>query len=155
MLDDINLTIPAGSTVAIVGESGSGKSTLLKLITGLYTPTCGRIVAGTTDLRCVSLEKWRRECAVVACDGYIFDDTLSANIAVADDDPDIQRLLDAVRLARLEEIVESSPSGLDILIGSGGMRLSAGQRQRVLLARAFYTSPGCSCSMRLPMLLTR
>lgn len=142
VLEDINLTIPPGATVAIVGESGSGKSTLLKLITGLYPPTHGRIVIGTTDLTSLSLEKWRSECAVVACDGYIFDDTLIANIAVADAVPDMLRLLDSVRLARLDEIVDSSPSGLDTQIGAGGMRLSAGQRQRVLLARAFYTSPG-------------
>lgn len=142
VLEGINLIIPAGATVAIVGESGSGKSTLLKLITGLYSPTSGRIVIGSTPLNALSLEKWRSECAVVACDGYIFDDTLSANIAVADDTPDHSRLLDAVKLARLEEIVDCSPTGLDTQIGSGGMRLSAGQRQRVLLARAFYTSPG-------------
>lgn len=139
VLRDLDVTIPAGSTVAIVGSSGAGKSTLVDLLLGLHRPGSGRISAGGIDIA-DNLPGWQRRLAVVPQDVYLLDDTLGANIAF-DEERDIDRMADAVRRAQLDDLVGSLPDGLETEIGERGARLSGGQRQRIGIARALYRRP--------------
>jgi ATP-binding cassette, subfamily B, bacterial len=141
VLCGINLHVPAGKTTAIVGASGSGKTTLLKLLLKFYQPTHGKIQVGAVNLDQVSQQAWRQECGVVTQEGFIFADTIARNIAVGEEQPDIDRLLQAVHIANLEEYLESLPLGLNTRIGAEGGGMSQGQRQRLLIARAVYKDP--------------
>lgn len=143
VLENINLQIPAGKITAIVGASGSGKSTLLKLLLKFYTPQQGRIKVGNMNLDDISTRLWRQQCGVVMQDGYIFADSILRNITESDSDTrtDHLRLRQALRVANLEELVETLPEGLNTRVGSSGIALSGGQRQRILIARAVYKNP--------------
>lgn len=143
VLDNVDLHIPHGKITAIVGASGSGKTTLLKLLLKFYKPTDGAIRVGGANLDEISVAPWRRACGVVMQDGYIFADTIARNITEsgADELIDKDRLLQAVRVANLEEFIESLPRGYNTRLGSAGVALSGGQRQRVLIARAVYKNP--------------
>lgn len=141
VIENISFSIPKGSTVALVGESGSGKSTLLKLLLGIYRPAHGRILIDGVDINDVNIGKWRSLCMTAFCDNYIFDDTLANNIAMGNPDQDMDRIMDACRMACLEDVIDSMPQGVHTQLGPHGMRLSNGQRQRVILARAFYFHP--------------
>jgi ATP-binding cassette, subfamily B, bacterial len=143
VLEGLDLLIPEGRVTAIVGASGSGKTTLLKLLLKFYPPTEGAIRVGGTNLGEVGAAQWRRACGVVMQDGYIFADTIARNITEsgADELIDRDRLLQAVRVANLEEFIESLPRGYNTRLGSAGVALSGGERQRVLIARAVYKNP--------------
>ena len=141
VLDDVCLTIPCGKVTAIVGTSGSGKTTLIKLLLGYYEPVGGDIRIGGTSLLDFSLKWWRNQCGVVMQDGYIFSETIARNIAVDDGDIDKERLQQAVRIANIEEFIESLPLKYNTIIGQEGQGLSQGQKQRVLIARAVYKRP--------------
>ncbi len=141
VLDDVCLTIPHGKVTAIVGTSGSGKTTLIKLLLGYYEPVGGDIRIGGTSLLEFSLKWWRNQCGVVMQDGYIFSETIARNIAVDDGDIDKERLQQAVRIANIEEFIESLPLKYNTIIGQEGQGLSQGQKQRVLIARAVYKRP--------------
>lgn len=141
ILYSINLKIPQNKITAIVGASGSGKTTLLKLILGFYPPNKGRIEIGGIGLSQFSMEMWRSHCGVVMQDGFIFSDSISNNIAIGDDYPDKKKLLHAVRLANIEEFIESLPLRYNTKIGQEGVGLSQGQKQRILIARAIYKDP--------------
>jgi ATP-binding cassette, subfamily B, bacterial len=140
-LDSIDLTIEEGKVTAIVGASGSGKTTLLKLLLKYYPPTEGKILLGHTDLINKSAREWRSQCGTVMQDGYIFSDTIANNISVSDEEMDTQKLLNAVRVANIQEFIEELPLGYNTKIGSDGTGISAGQRQRMLIARAVYRNP--------------
>jgi ATP-binding cassette subfamily B protein len=129
-------------TTAVVGESGCGKTTFLKLLLGIYRPSEGEIYLGTVPLSSVPPGEWRRCCGAVMQDGYIFSDTISANIALSGDEPDPEGVRNAARMANLEEFIESLPQKYETLIGNDGHGLSQGQRQRILIARAIYKNPG-------------
>lgn len=141
VLSEVDLTITSGKVTAIVGMSGSGKTTLLKLLLRFYEPIHGRILLGETPLSFLSHSKWRKACGVVLQDGYIFSDTIAQNIAFGDEALDSNRLLEAVRIANIEQLVEGLPLGLNTKIGNEGVGLSQGQRQRILIARAVYKNP--------------
>jgi ATP-binding cassette subfamily B protein len=141
VLRDIDLRILAGRTTAIVGMSGSGKTTLLKLLLKFYEPTKGEIRLGDAALRNVSHALWRSQCGVVMQDGYIFSDTIARNIAVGVERIDANKLEHAVRMANLQEFVESLPLGYHTKIGAEGNGISQGQRQRILIARTVYKDP--------------
>ena len=141
VLDDVCLTIPHGKVTAIVGTSGSGKTTLIKLLLGYYEPVGGDIRIGGTSLLEFSLKWWRNQCGVVMQDGYIFSETIARNIAVDDGDIDKERLQQAVRVANIEDFIESLPLKYNTVIGQEGQGLSQGQKQRVLIARAVYKRP--------------
>lgn len=140
-LENLNLHIPAGKTTAIVGTSGSGKTTLLKLLLRLYEPTGGRVLIGSVGLNHVDVQAWRKWCGAVMQDGYIFGDTLAGNIALGEESPDMERLYWAAYMANLLPVVEQLPDGLQTKVGMDGRKLSQGQQQRVLLARALYGNP--------------
>ena len=141
VLKDINLVIPQGKVTAIVGMSGSGKTTLVKLLLGFYPPTKGSIKVGDQHLKNISNHFWRDCCGAVMQDGFIFSDTIARNIAVGVDNIDPQRLLEAARVANIEEMVSSLPLGFNTKIGQEGKGISQGQRQRILIARAVYKNP--------------
>ncbi|HEX3860308.1 MAG TPA: peptidase domain-containing ABC transporter [Stellaceae bacterium] len=143
VLEDINLEIPEGKVTAIVGASGSGKTTLLKLLLRFYKPLNGTIRLGNVGLENVDARIWRGRCGAVMQNGYIFADTIARNITESDSDGmiDRDRLLRAVRIANLEEFIESLPLGYNTRVGSAGIGLSGGQNQRILIARAAYKDP--------------
>lgn len=141
VLSNINLTIPNGKVTAIVGASGSGKTTLLKLLLGYYEPLGGNIRLGGVSLSRINLAWWRSQCGAVMQEGYLFSDTIARNIAVSDDEPDIDRVRLAARTANIADYVESLPLGYNTLIGQDGQGVSLGQRQRILIARVVYKNP--------------
>lgn len=141
VLKNINLLIPKGKTTAIVGMSGSGKTTLIKLLLAFYKPTKGAINIGVIPLEGISRSVYRQHCGVVMQDGFIFNDTISGNIAPGVDNIDKGRLLEAIQIANIESFIDGLPLGVNTKIGSDGQGLSQGQKQRILIARAVYKDP--------------
>ncbi len=141
VLKNINLKIPQSKVTAVVGTSGSGKTTLIKLMLGFYPPTKGDIKVGDAFLSNISKHLWRNKSGVVMQDGFIFSDTIAKNVAVSDEIVDRKRLLNAVKVANIQEFIESLPLGYNTKIGQEGHGLSQGQKQRILIARAAYINP--------------
>ncbi|MEI6766225.1 MAG: peptidase domain-containing ABC transporter [Bacteroidota bacterium] len=141
VLKDINVEVPHGKVTAIVGTSGSGKTTLVKLMLGFYPPVKGDIMVGGINLKNFSVHTWREKCGAVMQDGYIFSESIANNITMGDERPDKHRLLHAVKVANIQEYIESQPLGYNTKIGLEGSGLSQGQRQRILIARAVYKDP--------------
>ncbi|MDB4949702.1 MAG: apxIB 3 [Gemmatimonadetes bacterium] len=141
VLNDVDLDIPEGKVTAVVGPSGGGKSTLLKILLKFYDPVRGEILLGHTPLRNLSARALRLRCGVVMQDGHIFADTVAANIAAGTEEIDRARMLYAARMADIDEYIESLPMGYNTRIGREGIGMSAGQKQRVLIARAVYKDP--------------
>ena len=141
-LAGVSLAIRPGESVGIVGPTGSGKSTLLDVLLGMLDPVGGDVILDGEPLP-ERREAWQRTIGYVPQDVYIVDDTLRANIALgwSGSEVDEGAVLDAIRLAELEEVVASLPDGLDTMLGERGVRLSGGQCQRVGIARALYTRP--------------
>jgi ATP-binding cassette subfamily B protein len=142
LFQNLNLTIPRGKTTAIVGRSGSGKTTLLKLILKFYGVDAGQITLGGTNIVEISHRQWRQICGIVMQDGYVFSDTILNNIAVAADEPDMDRVAEVARIAQIDSFVASLPLEYDTRIGRDGIGISRGQAQRILIARALYKDPG-------------
>jgi len=141
VLENIDLHIPENKITAVVGVSGSGKTTLIKLLLGFYPPVQGEIRIGDTFLSNFSKKVWRDKCGVVMQDGFIFSDTIANNIAVSDEYTDKEKLLHAVKVANIQDDIESLPLGYNTKIGKEGVGLSQGQKQRILIARAVYKNP--------------
>ncbi len=133
----IELTIEPGETVALTGPSGGGKSTLLSLLLRLADPGGGRISCGGVDLREVATAEWRRRVAWVPQRPTVFAGTIGENVRLADPGASDGRTMEAIERAGLLELVHALPDGLATAVGDGGRRLSAGQSQRLALARAF------------------
>ena len=140
-LDDVSLTIPRGKVTAIAGASGSGKTTIVKLMQGFYEPLHGQIKIGNTPLSMIHPRLWRSKTGSVMQESFIFSDTIANNIAVGVDEIDPVRLLHAVRVANIEDFILSLPMGYSTKIGMEGNGISAGQKQRILIARAVYKNP--------------
>jgi len=141
ILSDIHLTIPNNKVTAIVGASGSGKTTLIKLLLGYYEPHSGSIRVGGKSLTEYSLTWWRSQCGAVMQEGYLFSDTIGRNIAISDDEPDLQRIRTAAATANIADYIETLPLAYNTKIGQDGRALSQGQRQRILIARVVYKDP--------------
>ena len=141
ILSNINLSIPNGKVTAIVGASGSGKTTLVKLLLGFYEPLNGSIEIGNANLNEYNLGWWRSQCGAVMQEGYLFSDTIARNIAISDDEPDIERLRYAARVANIADYIEALPLAYNTMIGQDGQGISQGQRQRILIARVVYKNP--------------
>lgn len=140
-LQGIDCLIPKGKVSAIVGASGSGKTTMIKLILGYYQVLRGSIVIGTDNLNTINLKSWRNRCGVVLQDGVIFSESIERNIAVGDEDIDIDKLNNAAKIACIYDYIQSLPLKYNTKIGPDGARISQGQRQRILIARAVYKNP--------------
>ncbi|MES2812953.1 MAG: peptidase domain-containing ABC transporter [Bacteroidota bacterium] len=141
VLDNLNLTIPAKKVTAIVGVSGSGKTTLMKLLLKFYEPEKGEINIGNTQLKNISQKAWRNNIGAVMQEGFIFNDTIAHNIAVGVDIIDKERLVYAADVANIKEYISGLPLGYNTKIGSEGVGMSTGQKQRLLIARAVYKNP--------------
>ena len=136
-LQQINLTIPAGKTVALVGRSGSGKSTLASLLTRFYDIDSGEILLDGHDLRDYTLASLREQVALVSQHVHLFNDTVANNIAYARTDVFSREEIEkAAEMAHAMEFVNKMDNGLDTVIGENGVLLSGGQRQRIAIARA-------------------
>lgn len=138
ILDGLNFTIPLYRTTAIVGSSGSGKTTLLKLLLKYYEPTEGTILVGNVDLNTFKHSRWRSLCATVMQESILFSETILTNIASGDENPEIDRIKMCAKLACIDEFITSLPQNYLTRIGSGGLTISMGQKQRILLARCLY-----------------
>jgi len=136
-LQHINLTIPAGKTVALVGRSGSGKSTLASLLTRFYDIDSGEILLDGHDLRDYTLASLREQVALVSQHVHLFNDTVANNIAYARTDVFSREAIEkAAQMAHAMEFINKMDNGLDTVIGENGVLLSGGQRQRIAIARA-------------------
>ena len=134
------MKIPAGSTVGLVGPSGCGKTTLVELILGLLVPEAGTVSVDGMTIDGGNCAQWQAAIGYVPQQSYLFDASLAENIALATDYEhiDFERLHESIRLAQLDEFVNTLPNGYRQVIGERGVRLSGGQRQRVGIARALY-----------------
>lgn len=141
VLRDINLDIPAGSTVALVGQSGSGKSTLADLIPRFYDPTAGQITIGGQDLRSLKVYDLRSLMGNVNQEAILFNDTIFNNIAFGVENATQEDVERAARIANAHEFIMASEDGYQTVIGDRGCRLSGGQRQRLSIARAILKNP--------------
>lgn len=145
ILDGITFEAPAGKTVAIVGRSGSGKTTLVKCLTGLLEPTDGTIYFDGIDMKTLNYRDLRRQIGFVLQENHLFDDTIAGNIAFGEEEPDMDSVIWAARLANAHEFIERLPFGYETRIGESGIALSGGQRQRIAIARALYHRPPVLC----------
>jgi ATP-binding cassette subfamily C protein CydD len=136
-LADVSLTIRPGDQIAVTGPSGAGKSSLLGLLLRFAEPNGGRITAGGVYLTRIGLDSWRRQIAWVSQRPYLFAATAAENIALGQPEARRQDIERAARLAGADAFIEALPHGYDTPLGEQALRLSAGQRQRIALARAF------------------
>jgi ATP-binding cassette, subfamily B, bacterial len=136
-LDGVSLRLQAGTTMAIVGPSGAGKTTVASLLLRFWDPQAGVVRLFGHDLRDYTLDDLRRRIALVAQDTYLFNDTLRANVLLANPSASESALASAIERAALADLVASLPEGLETVVGERGAQLSGGQRQRIAIARAF------------------
>ena len=141
VLHDVDIDVPAGSMVALVGSSGAGKSTIASLATRLYDVDEGAIRLNGVDVRDLRSESVHRSVGLVTQDGHLFHDSVRANLVLAQPDASDAAIWDALRRARLDELVASLPDGLDTIVGERGYRLSGGERQRMTIARLLLAHP--------------
>jgi ATP-binding cassette subfamily B protein len=141
ILENISFDVRPGTTVAIVGRSGSGKTTLVKLLAGLVEPTRGQITYDGVNLVTLEYRDLRRRIGYVLQEPYLFDETIARNIAFGEEEPDMDKVERAARVANAHDFIDRLPLGYETRIGETGILLSGGQRQRVAIARALYHQP--------------
>jgi putative ABC transport system ATP-binding protein len=141
VLTDITVDIPVGSRVAVVGETGSGKTTFAKLLVRLLDPSSGSVSIGGVDARRISLQELRSRVAFVPQEGFLFDDTVGANVRYGQPEASDAEIWTAFHELGLGAWVESLPRGLETQVGERGGNLSSGERQLVALVRAWIGSP--------------
>ncbi len=140
-LDDIELLIPPGQTVALVGATGAGKSTMAKLMARFYDPTSGRVLVDGHDLRHISSSSLRSQMGIVPQEAFLFSGTVAENIAFGRIDATDEQIRDAAAAVGAEEFIADLPHGYDTEVGERGAQLSAGQRQLIAFARALISDP--------------
>ncbi len=141
VIRNLDFQIKKGMVTAIIGPSGSGKTTLLNLLLGMFQPEEGVLKLGGVSLNDIMEKVWLERCGVVPQDGYIFHDTIARNIALSGETINSKRLLEAARIANVLPFMERFRDGFSTIIGEGGIGLSKGQRQSILIARAVYKDP--------------
>ncbi|MEU7897803.1 ABC transporter ATP-binding protein [Nonomuraea sp. NPDC049152] len=137
----LDLTIPAGQSVALVGATGAGKTTLAKLISRFYDPTAGRVLLDGVDLRDLDETTLRKAVVMVTQENFLFSGTVTENIRFGRPDASFKEVVDAAKAIGAHEFVSGLPEGYDTEVGKRGGRMSAGQRQLVAFARAFLADP--------------
>lgn len=141
VLQDINLEIRKGETVALVGPSGSGKSTLADLVSRFYDSTSGELLIDGTDIRKYSISQLRNHIGIVSQETILFNDTVFNNITFGIQNPEEEKVTAAARIANAHDFIMEMDEGYQSNIGDGGDRLSGGQRQRICIARAVLRNP--------------
>lgn len=140
-LQDINLTIEHGSTVALVGPSGAGKSSLTGLVTRLYDVSEGEVLIGGVNVKDLSTSLLRGEIGVVSQEPHLFHDSIKNNLLLAKPDATPEELSESLKSAQLYDFVKNLPAGLETVVGDRGHRLSGGEKQRLAIARVFLKAP--------------
>lgn len=141
VFQNLSFTIHRGTTIGIIGPSGSGKTTIADLILRLLNPTAGKILLDGIEAKEFELEDWRRQIGYISQDLFLLHDTVRENIRLYDEQITDHRITQAVERAYIDDLVKKLPQGLDTLVGERGLTLSVGQRQRLILARAFARNP--------------
>jgi ABC-type multidrug transport system fused ATPase/permease subunit len=141
VLEDVSFESKPGSVTALVGSSGSGKSTIIGLVAAFHKPNSGRVVIDGVDLSKVRLDSYRPALGVVLQDSFLFDGSIRENIAFSRPEATEQEILEACRIAHVDEFTERFADKYDTIIGERGVKLSGGQRQRVSIARAVLADP--------------
>lgn len=141
VLQNLNLTVPAGQCLAITGASGCGKTTLLKLMLGLLEPSEGEVLIGGIPLKQLGLANYRQMLGTVMQDDQLFAGSIGDNICFFDPQPDVRRIYQCAKLAAIHDEIIAMPMAYNTLCGDIGSGLSGGQKQRILLARALYKQP--------------
>ncbi len=141
VLFDVSFHAEPGKVTALVGSSGSGKSTIISLIAAFHTPTSGTVTVDGIDLSTVRLDSYRTQLGVVLQDTFLFDGSIEENIAFARPGATKEQILEACRIARVDEFAEKFEKQYDTVVGERGVKLSGGQRQRVSIARAILADP--------------
>ena len=141
VLDQIDLWLPKGTTLALVGSSGAGKSTIADLLPRFYDPIRGRIMIDDRDLRDLDVQSLRQSMGIVSQDTFLFNDSVRNNIAYACEQVTDQQIVEAAKRANAYEFIVNLPQGFDTAIGDRGVMLSGGQRQRLAIARALLRDP--------------
>jgi len=141
VLHDVSFESRPGTATALVGPSGSGKSTIISLIAAFHAPTEGVVQVDGTDLSTVSLNAYRTQLGVVLQDTFLFDGTIRENVAFSRPGASEEEILEACRIAHVDEFAERFDKQYDTIVGERGVKLSGGQRQRVSIARAILANP--------------
>jgi subfamily B ATP-binding cassette protein MsbA len=141
VLKNINLKVKKGATIAIVGESGSGKSTMMDLLPRFYDVTDGRLLLDGNDLRDLKIMDLRGLIGIVSQESILFNLSVKDNIAFGDSNPNMDKVVDAAKIANAHEFIEALENGYETIIGERGNKLSGGQKQRLSIARAIYKDP--------------
>ena len=141
VLQDLDLKVNAGETIAIVGESGSGKSTILNLVLGFNKPKMGKIFIDGKNMDDIDLQSYRKHIAIVPQTSVLFTGTIRENITYGFNRISKKRIEEAVKAANLTDLIQSLPDGLDTMLDEHGANLSGGQRQRIAIARAIIRNP--------------
>lgn len=141
VLHGIDFTIAPGTTVALVGSSGAGKSTIASLLPRLYDPSSGSVTVNGDDLRELTFDSLKQTIGMVTQDGHLFHESIRDNLQLANQGATDEQLWDALHRARLTDVVQALPDGLDTVIGERGYRLSGGERQRLTIARLLLAAP--------------
>ncbi|MFV0142774.1 MULTISPECIES: ABC transporter ATP-binding protein [Empedobacter] len=141
VIENFNLTINKGETVALVGQSGSGKSTLANLITRFWDVKSGQILIDGIDIKHIKLNDYRLLFGLVTQDSILFNDTIFNNISLGDKSPNLEKVEYAAQIANAEEFIVKMPEKYQESVGEGGSKLSGGQKQRLSIARAVYKNP--------------
>jgi ATP-binding cassette subfamily B protein len=141
VVQNVDLELEPGKTVALIGHTGSGKTTLAALVPRFYDATAGRITIDGVDVRNATLASLRRQIGIVAQDPFLFSATVRENIAFGRPDASDEEIAAAARLAQADEFIEELPQGYETVIGERGITLSGGQRQRIAISRALLVDP--------------
>src|SRR5688500_5676502 len=140
-LADVDLAVPAGTTLALVGETGSGKSTLASLVARIGDPTSGRVTIDGVDVRDMTLADLARVVGVVSQETYLLHGTIRENLLHARPDATDAEMVDAARRAQVHEVIAALPAGYDTVVGARGHRFSGGEKQRLAIARTLLRDP--------------
>ncbi len=141
VLHDVTFQSKPGTVTALVGSSGSGKSTIIGLVSAFHSPDSGAVLVDGVDVSSVRLSSYRSQLGVVLQDSFLFDGNIRENIAFSRPNATEQEILNACRIARVDEFAEKFDEGYDTIVGERGVKLSGGQRQRVSIARAILADP--------------
>ena len=141
VLHDVSFDAQPGTVTALVGSSGSGKSTMIGLITAFHSPRQGKVLVDGFDLSTVALSSYRLQLGLVLQDSFLFDGTIRDNVSFSRPEATEEQIMEACRIARVDEFASNFPAGYDTIVGERGVKLSGGQKQRVSIARAILADP--------------